>query len=210
MQTSFFFGYNCISSVLAAYINSINTFFDSDQNQPQSIPQPVFLPEPTYNFLPNSYPNLYAVTEPYQSSYAFYNVHNPQNTDDKSHKWWSFHNLKEKFKSFFKHKFKQNDETQNSANLFPNQQQFQGKNEWKTKTSTIQMAKISLLNFNENNTILTGYDTGYDYGMTYDSGGSSKEMTLKKVYELALTAIAFLSFGIFVLQVIMCITTVGS
>lgn len=48
--------------------------------------------------------------------------------------------------------------------------------------------------------------------MSYDSGGggsgSGKEMTLKKVYELALTAIAYLAFGIFILQVIMCITTV--
>lgn len=59
-----------------------------------------------------------------------------------------------------------------------------------------------------------GYETGWQpetYGMSYDSGGgSSKEMTLKKVYELALTAIAYLAFGIFVLQVIMCITTVCS
>lgn len=46
-------------------------------------------------------------------------------------------------------------------------------------------------------------------GMHMDSTGSSKEMTLKKVYELALTAIAFLSFGIFVMQVIMCITAVS-
>lgn len=45
--------------------------------------------------------------------------------------------------------------------------------------------------------------------MSFDSGGSGKEMTLKKIYELALTAIAFLSFGIFVLQVIMCITAVS-
>lgn len=53
------------------------------------------------------------------------------------------------------------------------------------------------------------YDSGYEnYGMSYDQGGSGKEMTLKKVYELALTAIAYLAFGIFVLQVIMCITTV--
>lgn len=59
-----------------------------------------------------------------------------------------------------------------------------------------------------------GYETGWQpesYGMSYDSGGGSgKEMTLKKVYELALTAIAYLAFGIFVLQVIMCITTVWS
>lgn len=58
--------------------------------------------------------------------------------------------------------------------------------------------------------IAVGYDSGYDYGMSYDSGGSSKEMTLKKVYELALTAIAYLAFGIFILHVIMCITTVCS
>lgn len=45
--------------------------------------------------------------------------------------------------------------------------------------------------------------------MAMDNNGSGKEMTLKKVYELALTAIAFLSFGIFVLQVIMCITAVS-
>lgn len=49
----------------------------------------------------------------------------------------------------------------------------------------------------------------YDHGGGHSSsGGSGKEMTLKKVYELALTAIAYLAFGIFVLQVIMCITTV--
>lgn len=61
---------------------------------------------------------------------------------------------------------------------------------------------------------IISYNLGYDYGMSYDSGGGGggggfgKEMTLKKVYELALTAIAYLAFGIFVLQVIMCITTV--
>lgn len=62
--------------------------------------------------------------------------------------------------------------------------------------------------------IYAGYESSwqpesYGSGMSYESGGgSSKEMTLKKVYELALTAIAYLAFGIFVLQVIMCITTV--
>lgn len=57
---------------------------------------------------------------------------------------------------------------------------------------------------------LIRFIVGYDYGMSYESsgGGSGKEMTLKKVYELALTAIAYLAFGIFILQVIMCITTV--
>lgn len=42
-----------------------------------------------------------------------------------------------------------------------------------------------------------------------DGGGSAKEMALKKVYDIALTAIAYLSFGLFVLQVIMCITMVS-
>lgn len=52
------------------------------------------------------------------------------------------------------------------------------------------------------------FDQDYEsYGISYDNG-SSKEMTLKKIYELALTAIAYLAFGIFVLQVIMCITAV--
>lgn len=39
-------------------------------------------------------------------------------------------------------------------------------------------------------------------------GGSKKEMTLRNIYDIALTAIAYLSFGLFVLQVIMCITLV--
>lgn len=39
-------------------------------------------------------------------------------------------------------------------------------------------------------------------------GGSKKEMTLRNIYDIALTAIAFLSFGLFALQVIMCITLV--
>lgn len=54
----------------------------------------------------------------------------------------------------------------------------------------------------------SSYDSNYDsYGVSDDRTG--KEMTLKKVYELALTAIAYLAFGIFVLQVIMCITAVS-
>lgn len=68
-------------------------------------------------------------------------------------------------------------------------------------------------NKNNKNTNLKGihtpYDAGYEnYGVIDDNNGSHKEMTLKKVYELALTAIAYLAFGIYILQVIMCITTV--
>lgn len=110
----------------AAYINSLNTLFEPNQHPPQSVHQPVFIPEPIYDFQSNSYPNLYAVSEPYLSPYAFYNVHN-ETTDNKSHKWWSFHNLKEKFKSLFKFKNQQNNEVHNSGNLLYNQQQLQGK-----------------------------------------------------------------------------------
>lgn len=38
---------------------------------------------------------------------------------------------------------------------------------------------------------------------------SSKEMSLRDIFDIALTTIAFLSFGMFVLQVIMCITLVN-
>lgn len=68
-------------------------------------------------------------------------------------------------------------------------------------------------NIQNNNTFSLGihspYDIGYEnYNVSDYHNGSSKEMTLKKVYELALTAIAYLAFGVYVLQVIMCITTV--
>lgn len=57
-----------------------------------------------------------------------------------------------------------------------------------------------------------GYDQNYeDWGVMNEGGGgggSKKEMTLRNIYDIALTAIAFLSFGLFALQVIMCITLV--
>lgn len=37
--------------------------------------------------------------------------------------------------------------------------------------------------------------------------GKDKELILKNLFEIALTAIAFISFGCFILQVIMCIVT---
>ena len=54
----------------------------------------------------------------------------------------------------------------------------------------------------------TGYSssgasaTGYGY---HSSDKSDKGMVLKDLFELALTALAFKSFGLFVLNVIMCI-----
>lgn len=50
----------------------------------------------------------------------------------------------------------------------------------------------------------SGYD---DYSVSYDKS-SSKEMTLRDIFDIALTTLAFLSFGMFILQVIMCITVV--
>lgn len=55
----------------------------------------------------------------------------------------------------------------------------------------------------------TGYaHSGHEYYDVSDEKSSSKEMTLRDIFDIALTTIAFLSFGIFVLQVLMCITMV--
>lgn len=40
--------------------------------------------------------------------------------------------------------------------------------------------------------------------------GSSKEMGLKDLFDIALTTLAFLSFGMFILQVLMCVTMVSA
>lgn len=66
-------------------------------------------------------------------------------------------------------------------------------------------------NFVKSLFIFVGYDQGWEEwnGMGDGGGGNSKkEMTLRNIYDIALTAIAYLSFGLFVLQVIMCITLV--
>lgn len=42
----------------------------------------------------------------------------------------------------------------------------------------------------------------------HGGGSSKKEMILKDLFEIALTALAFLSFGIFAIQVILCIAAV--
>lgn len=68
---------------------------------------------------------------------------------------------------------------------------------------------ISFLCFAKSN--VSGYDQGYEeWGVMNEGGGggSKKEMTLRNIFDIALTAIAYLSFGLFVLQVIMCITLV--
>lgn len=53
-----------------------------------------------------------------------------------------------------------------------------------------------------------GYEHEHEhYGdVSYDKG--SKEMGLKDFFDIALTTLAFLSFGMFTLQVLMCITMV--
>lgn len=130
----------------AAY--SINTLLEPDESPPQS----VFVPEPDYYFQPNFYPNLYpnfysnaylntypnyyAVTQPYITPHAIYHSSN-DTVDDKKHKWWSFHNLKEKFKSLFKHKHKNND----SANLNQNQHQLQGKRHYELDACSDRLQK---------------------------------------------------------------------
>lgn len=91
-------------------------------NQSPPIPQSIYqIPETTlettYEIPANPYQNFYAVSQPYLTQHILI----PEQTaGNKTHKWWSFHNLKEKFKSIFKRKHK--DDTQNSANLFNNNQ----------------------------------------------------------------------------------------
>lgn len=43
----------------------------------------------------------------------------------------------------------------------------------------------------------------------YDKG-SFKEMGLRDLFDIALTTLAFLSFGMFLLQVLMCVTMVST
>lgn len=66
--------------------------------------------------------------------------------------------------------------------------------------------------------ILSGYyPTGHDEYQEVHSQPSghdegkeqSKEMSLKDLFDIALTTLAFLSFGMFILQVLMCITMVS-
>lgn len=56
-----------------------------------------------------------------------------------------------------------------------------------------------------------GYGGGGGYGVeevVYDDKGLGKEMGIKDIFEIALTTLAFLSFGMFILHVLMCITMV--
>jgi hypothetical protein len=50
------------------------------------------------------------------------------------------------------------------------------------------------------------YHTGSETWPSYEEKGMMKGLGLKDLFEIALTALAFLSFGMFILQVIMCIT----
>jgi hypothetical protein len=68
---------------------------------------------------------------------------------------------------------------------------------------------VSAVHFNHSSLFfLTGYSssgpsaTGYGY---HSSEKSDKGMILKDLFELALTALAFKSFGLFILNVVMCI-----
>ncbi len=66
-------------------------------------------------------------------------------------------------------------------------------------TQIVLVKKIKLSHY-------LGYDH-YGGDVSYDKG--SKEMGLKDLFDIALTTLAFLSFGMFILQVLMCITMVN-
>lgn len=105
----------------------MNTLFEPSHNPthliqsqpplPPSPPSSAFLPDTTYEFRPpNFYPNLY--TDPLHQPYVYpppvlINDQHNKTSNEKVHKWWSFHNIKEKVKSFFKHHHSK-DETQNA------------------------------------------------------------------------------------------------
>lgn len=84
-------------------------------------------------------------------------------------------------------------------------QQFQRKYSFELRESIIFELSHQIKRF-------LGWDQGYEEWGVMNEGGSGgggkKEMTLRNIYDIALTAIAYLSFGLFVLQVIMCITLV--
>lgn len=56
----------------------------------------------------------------------------------------------------------------------------------------------------------TGHEDYQDQTTGHDEGKDHlKEMSLKDLFDIALTTLAFLSFGMFILQVLMCITMVS-
>lgn len=152
----------------AAYINNLNTLFEPSHSPahsiqqlpipsslpPQSLPLPpppsslspsppntFFSPEPTYEFRPpNFYPNLY--TDPLHQPLPAYPplafIEQQKPPQNQTHKWWSFHSIKEKVKSLFKFK-NSKDELQNPIHTPDNQQQlwpgkFLTKFKWKQKS----------------------------------------------------------------------------
>lgn len=110
-------------SILAAYVNNLNSLFEPNENHPQlPLEHSLHIPaHAIYDFRPNFYP-LYTVPEPHFYPNVFINEHN-DTSNDKKHKWWSFHGIKEKIKSFFKHHHKDKTQNQNSLNFLNNQQQ---------------------------------------------------------------------------------------
>lgn len=127
----------------------MNTLFEPSHNPahliepPPSLPPTnVFLPDTTYDFRPpNFYPNLY--TDPLYQPYVYpppFVFNDPQNvtSNEKSHKWWSFHSIKEKLKSFFK-KHHSKDETKNAMHVFDHQHQL-----WPGNMNSIENSKLNL------------------------------------------------------------------
>lgn len=117
--------------------------------------------------------------------------------------WRPFSGIRDKFKKFF-NRNKKGNETQNQGikrqRELPQFISFELQNNF----------HIYQIQLNSSDCSLLGYDVGYEEwnGMSDGGGSSKKEMTLRNIYDIALIAIAYLSFGLFVLQVIMCITLV--
>lgn len=129
-----------------------------------------------------------------------------QEEEKKKFKFWRpFAGIREKLKKFF------------SGNKKGNQSQIQGTNRQRqvsifshdTLSSWTSASAAAVIHFGSH---FVGYENFEDWGAISEGGGggggSKKEMTLRNIYDIALTAIAYLSFGLFVLQVIMCITLV--
>lgn len=90
--------------------------FEPNQNPPHVIPESGLLPETTNEFQPNPYANVYAVNQPYFTPHITHQYLTPhitqpyipqqillteQTAGNKTHKWWSFHNLKKNLNHFF-------------------------------------------------------------------------------------------------------------
>lgn len=111
----------------------LNNLFEPNPNPPYPIHQPELISDPTFEFRPSFYPNFYTIPEPHLYPSVIIHEHN-ETANDTGNKWWPWHSLKEKIKSFFKiHKEKihnslhRNLHNNQHLNLHNNQHHLQGK-----------------------------------------------------------------------------------